>query len=61
MKTEQIGNGTARVFRAGSLDETWQTLSACNVKFLSPPKKPSWERQAILEDSFANQYDLMGK
>jgi catechol 2,3-dioxygenase-like lactoylglutathione lyase family enzyme len=39
LKMEQIGKGTTWVFRADNLDETYQTLSARGVKFLSPPQK----------------------
>jgi predicted enzyme related to lactoylglutathione lyase len=61
MKMEQVGKGTTWVFRADDLDETYQTLSARGVRFLSPPAKLPWGRQAIFEDLYGNQYALMGK
>lgn len=61
MKTEQIGKGTIWVFRADNLDETYQTLSERGVKFLGPPTKVPWGRQAIFEDLYGNQYVLMGR
>jgi predicted enzyme related to lactoylglutathione lyase len=61
LKMDQIGKGTTWVFRADNLDETYQTLSARGVKFLSPPQKLPWGRQAIFEDLYGNQYALMGK
>lgn len=60
MKMEQIGKGTTWVFRADDLDQTWETLSARGVKFLSPPTKLPWGKQAIFEDLYGNQYALMG-
>jgi predicted enzyme related to lactoylglutathione lyase len=60
-KLEQIGKGTTWVFRADNLDETYQTLEARGVKFLSPPKALPRGRQAIFEDLYGNQYALMGK
>jgi catechol 2,3-dioxygenase-like lactoylglutathione lyase family enzyme len=60
LRTEQIGKGTTWVFRADNLDETYQTLSARGVKFLSPPKAQPWGKQAIFEDLYGNQYALMG-
>ncbi len=60
MRMEQIGKGTTWVFRADNLDETYQTLSARGVKFLSPPKALRWGRQAIFQDLYGNQYALMG-
>ena len=60
LKMEQIGKGTTWVFRADNLDETYQTLSARGVKFLSPPKSQPWGKQAIFEDLYGNQYALMG-
>jgi len=61
LKMEQIGKGTTWVFRADNLDETYETLSARGVKFLSPPKALPWGRQAIFEDLYGNRYALMGK
>jgi predicted enzyme related to lactoylglutathione lyase len=61
MKMEQIGKGTTWVFRADKLEETYQTLSARGVKFLSPPKALPWGKQAIFEDLYGNRYALMGK
>jgi catechol 2,3-dioxygenase-like lactoylglutathione lyase family enzyme len=60
LKKEQIGKGTTWVFRADNLDETYQTLRARGVKFLSPPKAQPWGKQAIFEDLYGNQYALMG-
>jgi predicted enzyme related to lactoylglutathione lyase len=61
MKMEQIGKGTTWVFRADNLDESYQILTERGVKFLSPPAKLPWGRQAIFEDLYGNQYALMGK
>jgi len=49
---EQIGKGTTWVFRADNLDETYQTLSARGIKFLSPPKAVPWGREAIFENFY---------
>jgi predicted enzyme related to lactoylglutathione lyase len=61
LKIDQIGKGTTWVFRADNLDETYQTLSARGVKFLSPPMAVPWGKQAIFEDLYGNQYALMGR
>ncbi len=60
-RMDQIGKGTTWVFRADNLDETWETLSARGVRFLSPPAKMPWGRQAIFEDLYGNRYALMGQ
>jgi catechol 2,3-dioxygenase-like lactoylglutathione lyase family enzyme len=59
-KMEQIGKGTTWVFRADKLEETYQTLGARGVNFLSPPTAQPWGKQAIFEDLYGNQYALMG-
>ncbi len=61
LKMEQVGKGTTWVFRADNLDETFETLSARGVNFLSPPKALPGGRQAIFEDLYGNRYALMGK
>jgi predicted enzyme related to lactoylglutathione lyase len=57
----QIGKSPTWVFRADDLDATYDDLCAKGVKFVSPPIKQPWGRQAMFEDPYGNRYALMGK
>jgi predicted enzyme related to lactoylglutathione lyase len=56
---EQVGRAPSWAFNTDNCQETYETLKARGVKFLSEPKKQPWGIQAVFEDLYGNKFSIV--
>ena len=57
--TDQVGKATRWAFNTDNCRETYETLKARGVKFLSEPKEQPWGIEASFEDLYGNQFSVV--
>jgi catechol 2,3-dioxygenase-like lactoylglutathione lyase family enzyme len=56
---DHVGKAPSWAFGTDNCKETYETLSARGVKFLSPPAQQPWGIQAIFEDLYGNKFSVV--
>jgi predicted enzyme related to lactoylglutathione lyase len=57
--TDQVGKATRWAFNTDNCRETYETLKARGVKFLSEPKEQPWGIEASFEDLYGNTFSIV--
>ena len=57
--TDQVGKATRWAFNTDNCRETYETLKARGVKFLSEPKEQPWGIEATFEDLYGNKFSIV--
>jgi predicted enzyme related to lactoylglutathione lyase len=56
---EHVGKAPAWAFASDNCQESYDTLSARGVKFISPPTEQPWGIQAVFEDLYGNKFSIV--
>lgn len=57
--TDIVGRAPAWAFNTNNCLETYETLRARGVKFLSEPKEQPWGVEATFEDLYGNRFSIV--
>jgi predicted enzyme related to lactoylglutathione lyase len=57
--TDMVGRAPSWAFNTDNCQETYETLKARGVKFLSEPKEQPWGIQAIFVDLYGNKFSIV--
>lgn len=55
----QVGQSPMWAFNTDNCRETYETLKARGVKFVSEPKEQAWGIEAIFEDLYGNKFSVV--
>lgn len=56
---DQVGRAPSWAFSTDNCRETYETLKARGVKFVSEPKEKPWGIEAVLEDLYGNKFAVV--
>ena len=56
---DHVGHAPSWAFNTDNCRETYETLKARGVKFLSEPKEQPWGIQAVFEDLYGNKFSIV--
>jgi predicted enzyme related to lactoylglutathione lyase len=56
---DHVGKAPSWAFNTDNCQETYETLKARGVKFISEPKEQPWGIQAIFEDLYGNKFSVV--
>lgn len=56
---EHVGRAPTWAFNTDNCQETYETLKARGVKFLSEPTEQPWGIQAVFEDLYGNKFSVV--